>query len=111
MAEPDFQLTAGDRWPPLTATLRDGAGAAIPLTAVQSVRFHMRPLVGGGAALDGVATVVDPAAGTVRYDWQAGDTDAAGEYDADFRIVFASGAPATVPNRERIRVLITGRLA
>lgn len=106
----DFHLGAGDTGPAITATLTDAAGAPVPLAGA-AVRFRMRAVVGGTTVVDRAAEILDAPTGRVRYQWQAGDTDAAGEYLAGFAVTFGSGVVESVPNDRHLRVLITGRLA
>lgn len=111
MAEtPDFTIKQGATSPPLPATLTDAAGAPIPLSGT-TVRFRMKPLLGGGALVDRAATIVNPTAGEVRYDWQAADTALAGYYRAEFRVIFANGADQPVPSDDYLTVLVKTGLA
>lgn len=64
--------------PSLTDTITVN-GAAVDLTG-STVRFRMRPIGAATLTVDEAAVLVTPAAGTVRYDWQAADVDTAGEY-------------------------------
>jgi hypothetical protein len=100
----------------LAATLEDEDGNAINL-AGKTLRFKMAHKDGGKVVVDyqGAAIVVtDAPNGVVEYRWVAGDTGAAGEFDAEFEIVDAGGAsrPMSVPNAQRgIRVVVTETLA
>lgn len=100
----DFHLKAGDLLPALTAALKDGNGAPIDLTGA-TVTFRMRKRGATALTVDAAASVVSAAAGTVRYDWLSGDTDAHGLYDAEFRCELAGGRE-TVPNDRYITVRI-----
>lgn len=44
------------------------------------------------------AVVEDAAAGQVRYDWVAGDTDTFGEYLGEWEVTRADGSIETYPN-------------
>jgi len=108
---PDFQIRAGDRLPAISATVTDGRptltspqGSPVDLSGA-SVRFVMVALDSGTLAVDAKATVVDAAAGTVRYDWAEGDTDAAGAYLGEWQITFADGRRLTVPNGDAIDIM------
>ena len=88
----DFYIKRGDRGPSLAATMQDPDGIAIDLTAASAVKFKM------GTAVDAEAVIVDADAGTVRYDWDEGDTNVAGTFNAEFEIEWADGRKQTVPN-------------
>lgn len=102
---PDFVLKQNATYPPIAATLTDAAGVPIPLTAA-TVHFLMKPMTGGGAVVDHAAQVVSALAGTVRYDWQEGDTAMAGYYRAEFRIVWGTGAVQPVPSDTFLTILV-----
>jgi len=72
-----------------------------------------RVVATGLTVVDAAATVVAPAsAGTVRYDWQAGDTAVPGRYQARFRADFGGGQVQSFPNAEDfIDVLIAEQVA
>ena len=95
-----FSIKQNDLVPAITATLMQAVGSAaatpIDLTTAVSVKFAMRDLAGGTAKVDAAATVVTPAAGTVRYQWVGTDTDTIGNYQAEWQISWAAGKQ-TVP--------------
>lgn len=92
----DFTIKRGDTLPVIAATLADENGP-IDLTGA-TVRFHLRTALTGEIAVDGAATVTDADAGTVEYEWEAGDTAVDGDYRAEWEITFSGGATLTCPN-------------
>lgn len=101
----DFNIKAGDLLPAITAALRDPNGEPIDLTGA-TVTFRMRKRGATALTVDDAATVVGTAtAGNVRYDWLAGNTDAHGLYDAEFRAELPGGRE-TFPNDRFISVKI-----
>ena len=101
-----FYIKQNDTSPSMAATLKDANDAAIDLTGA-TVRFHMRAVGASQVTVDAAATLVTPASGTVRYDWQADDTDTVGSYQAEFEVTYADGSIETFPNDGYIRVEIT----
>ena len=81
--------TVGDRNPPITETITDSNGDPVDLTGT-TVTFSMRAV---NSSTDKVAnqsaTIVTPAAGTVRYSWAAADVDTAGTYLVRWRVTAA----------------------
>ncbi len=67
----------------------------------------------GTVVLDDVTTGVtveeetDPP--VLSYQWQTGDTDAKGRYEAEFRVTYDDGSTETFPARGFIPILIEGR--
>lgn len=53
-----------------------------------------------------IATVEDAAGGRVSYSWQTGDTDKAGEFNAEWEVVFSDGKKQTFPNSGYIKIKI-----
>lgn len=78
-----------------------------------TVRFNMRANDGGVVKVNRALATIVTAAGTptVRYDWQAADTDTDGYYSAEFEVTYAGGAIETFPNGDYIRIAITGDIA
>jgi hypothetical protein len=44
------------------------------------------------------ASVFDAVNGVVKYDWVAGDTETAGDFECEFEVTEADGALRTFPN-------------
>jgi hypothetical protein len=105
-----FYIKQNDTSPFLLATLKDGNGNLIDLTAA-SVRFHMRSVGASSATVDAAAVVVDEDQGSVKYEWQAADTATSGTYEAEFEVTYSGGAIETFPNDGHIRVIITDDVA
>lgn len=105
-----FYIKQNDTSPFLLATLKDGNGNLIDLTAA-TVRFHMRAVGASSATVDGSAAIVNEDQGAVKYTWQSGDTATAGIYEAEFEVTYSGGAIETFPNDGFIRVVVTDDVA
>ena len=91
----EFTLKVGDTAPDIEAILSDTNGP-VDLTGCTIV-FRMSPDGGGNVLLEASATIVDAAAGHVKYSWQTGDTDTASTNKAEWKVTFPSGKIATFP--------------
>jgi uncharacterized protein YfaS (alpha-2-macroglobulin family) len=104
-AEVDFGLREGDTSPPLRVELQDDTGTPVDLTNA-SVSFQLYPVSETTATVDSSATVTDAQNGIVEYQWQTGETDTAGYYNAVFKVEYQSGTIETFPNNQFIVVKI-----
>jgi hypothetical protein len=93
----DFTIKAGDVLPVLDATLMPADGQTFSLAGA-TVRLRMWAKSQPADKVNALCTVVDPVARTVRYTWQAGDTDVREGYLAQFLVTFPGGALETFPN-------------
>lgn len=91
-----------NRSPSLSDTIKVD-GVAFDLTG-SSVQFRMRPEPGTVLKVNTAAVVVSPLAGTVRYDWAAGDVDTPGDYIGWWSVTLASGKTQDT-DEFRVRVL------
>lgn len=94
-------LKKGDTEPPLRRQIiQASTGLPYDLTGA-SAKFIMRESVGGTVKINTAAIIESPpSSGVVRYDWQTGDTDTAGDFPSEFQITLASGAVITFPPGE-----------
>ena len=103
-----FYIKTGDTSPSIIYALTP---TSVDLTAA-TVRFSMRSRAGVLVINRANATIVTATvAPTVRYDWQAGTTDAEGFYQAEFEVTYAGGAIETFPNFGFIGVAIADDIA
>ena len=96
-----FDIKRGDTSPSIRFSL-------IPYDmtlAGATVRFQMRP-IRGETVIDEPAQIITDLPPVVQYNWQAGDTDTAGAFEAEFRVEYTDGSIETFPNRGFLTVLI-----
>lgn len=98
----------GNTWPPMRYNLQQADGTAIPLDGA-TVRFIMQDS-DGNEVIDGPASIVDLETGLVQYDWQEGDTDTEGTYNAQWEVTFGDGKKCSVPNNGNIEIAILENL-
>jgi len=102
----DFYIKQNDSRPYLDAQLFNADNTVIDLTGC-TVRFIMAPTSGGSVKVNGLCAITDAMNGKVRYYWQTGDTDAFGDYKAEFEVTFPDGSRQTIPNDGYIIVSVT----
>ncbi len=100
-----FTIKENDTRPRFVVGLLEDVGGPgegpIDLTDATSVQFFLREV---GAApqdppkVDAPATITDAVNGEVTYTWATGDTDTAGDYEAEVQILWDDGGIETVPN-------------
>lgn len=100
----DFTIKRNDTEPVLERTLKRD-GSAVDLTNA-SVQFHMRARGSDSTTVDASASITDAPNGVVEYEWQAGDTDTAGFYEAEFEVTYADADVETFPNSGHLVVAI-----
>lgn len=91
----DFTISKSMRLPSLIADLSDANGP-INLASVSAVKFYMSKNSVSKIA-GSVCVVVNPSAGTVRYDWGVSDTNVTGIFQAQFEIT-VSGKTQRIPD-------------
>jgi len=104
-----FNIKQNDTSPSLQATLKDANNSIINLAGA-TVRFHLKAL-DGTVKVDAAMTITDALGGIVQYDWQAGDTDTAGSYYAEFEVTYNDGAIETFPNNQNLAISIRPELS
>lgn len=96
-----FRIKRGDTSPSLRVALEPATISLIGAT----VTFQMRPRR-GSISIDSVAVIEGNDPPVVRYDWQDGETDTAGIYEAEFRVLYADNTTETFPNSGFLSVVI-----
>lgn len=102
MATTEFTIKQGDTLPALNASLEDSSGNPVDLTGA-TILFRMRKVGAAALTVEAAAVIVSATGGTVRYNWQTGDTATPGSYEAEFRCTLPSGIE-TVPNANNIGI-------
>lgn len=93
-----FKIKAHDRKPSVTVTLGYDGSLTVPDLTGATISFIMRLKDATGAPkVNSPATVVDLATAVIRYDWEVGDTDTPGEYEAEWEVVGSDGLTQTFP--------------
>lgn len=91
-----FTIKRGDTLPAIVTTLNEHAGA-IDLSGC-SVALFLAGILETDDELEFAAEVTDADTGAVQYQWESGDTDVSGVYQAEWQVTTAGGDILTVPN-------------
>lgn len=104
-----LSMKQGDTLPELLVQILGPTGTPLDLTSATSVTFRMRTKA-GIVLVERAAIVQIAAEGRARFVWQAGDTDAIGEHDAEWTIAFPGAKEVTIPNNGYDTIRIYSRL-
>jgi len=112
MGNADFHLAQFDLAPALLAVmLHEDGMTPIDLTGA-TAKIRMQRADKTGSILGGACSIPgDPATGTVRYDWQAADTETPGIFAAEWIVTLPTGRVLTWPEDGYVRIVIKPRLA
>lgn len=100
-----FYIKQNDTSPAIQKICLDSTDTPVNVTGA-SVRFLMRQKGFDTVKVSGIGSVVDGAAGIIKYQWSAGDTDTAGVFEAEFEVTYADSTVETFPNSTYIDVKI-----
>lgn len=107
----DFYIKQGDTQPDLVAILKDADGDAVDLSTATSVTFHMR-MKNETDVLINRATIISPTVtGQVTLVWLATETETAGDFEAEFEVLWNTGKISTFPNKKHTSIQITEQIA
>lgn len=99
-----FEIKRGDRKVALAYRTTDYESGSAVFSGC-TARFRM--MLNGVTRVDAAAIIRDED-GELAYEWQAGDTDAAGACDAEFVVTWPDGKELTYPSSGFIAVLVSG---
>lgn len=109
-----FTMRRGDLLPFFEKVLRDERGARLDLGGEDvTVMFQMRLVGGVGLVVEAgeVELVNGGSKGRVRYEWESGDTDLVGIYEAEFLKTAGEEGLLTLPIGRRYRIEILPALS
>ncbi len=99
-------IRQGDTLPILLCQLFESAAVPVVLTDF-TVTLNMRNQLNKLAVISlGTCSIVNALTGIVSYAWQAGDTDVAGNFEAEFTATSGDGVE-TFPNASFIPITIS----
>jgi len=106
-----FYLKEGDLWPSLEANLKQANNEPIPLQEADEITFVMTSKNRRVATkVQATASIINHNTGHVKYDWVAGDTDTAGQYQGEFLVMLNGTTPIRVPNNGYFNIIIDNKL-
>ena len=96
-----MRLKVGDTAPSLSFDLNgDTSGATSVTFRMWNAASHIIKIAAGTVTMD------TPAQGLGHYDWQTADVDTAGMYQAEVRVVYASGKIQRFPQKGYLEIVI-----
>jgi hypothetical protein len=100
-----FYLKQHDLLPALRVRLLDET-TPVDLTNATSVKMLMKSRRSGLKVNAPMTIDANRTLGVVSYAWQIGDTDTAGDYNAEFQVTWPTGKPQTFPARGHVIITI-----
>lgn len=100
-----YNIKQNDTSPSLSVQLLDGAQQIIDLSGA-SAKFFMKIAGSTTIAVDAPAVITNASEGRVEYEWSAGDTAIAANYQGEFQITFINGTVETFPNNKYITIRV-----
>ena len=77
----------------------------VDLSTATGVKLIMRTGAGGEAKVNAAAVITDPTNGRVEYTWVVGDTDTAGDFNAEWEVSWG-GDKQTFPSVGYLVIII-----
>lgn len=106
-----FYIKQGDLWPPLEANLKQANGEPIPLQETDEVNFIMTfKNKRTSVVIEGEVEVIDYTTAHVKYEWNTGDTDVAGVYQGEFKVMLNGEKLVSIPNNKYFDIIIDNKL-
>lgn len=103
-----FYIKQNDTSPSILAELKDANNTPVNLTSA-TVKIFAKSIE-GTLKIDESVDIINGSLGTIRYDWQTGDTDTVGIYSVEFQVTYTDGAIETFPNTGSIALVVTKEL-
>ena len=103
-----FYIKQNDTSPSILAELKDANNTPVNITSATAKIFVKA--IDGTLKIDQSVQIINAALGTVRYDWQTGDTDTVGTYSVEFQVTYTDGSIETFPNTGSLALVVTKEL-
>jgi hypothetical protein len=101
-----FVIKRHARRPYIRLLVKDQYGDPFDFTGAASVNFYMYDAL-GVVKVSSTGTIETPVTtGVIRYAWGATDTNTAGEYRAEFDVVYTGGEKLTIPVKGNLAIRI-----
>lgn len=102
---PQIIIRQNDTRPIVQAQLLQGYNQPINLNIASAVKFKVKN-TNNSVILEKAATIATADEGRVEYQWEAGDTEKAGDFRACFEVTFNDGSVVTVPNDSALKMRV-----